>query len=159
MALGTGETPAVPGEQLGSDETLFDYPWLEFIPVVAAEESLEIPIQVNGKLRDKLTMPLDTDADTIERLALTSSHDRYHESRFNDVAHAKAQRAKTQRKTIFASSPFALLREILLCSLMHNYERSDSELDLSSVVRGFLSRIKDIYSSTIRVQQAEEMTC
>ena len=35
-------------------------------------KSLEIPVQVNGKLRERLTVPVDTDPATLERLALDS---------------------------------------------------------------------------------------
>ena len=65
-------------EKLGHDETLFTHPWPAFSAAVAAAESLEIPIQVNGKLRDKLIVPLDTDAATIEKLALASETVRRH---------------------------------------------------------------------------------
>ena len=32
----------------------------------------EVPVQVNGKLRDRLVVPSDADAETLERLALAA---------------------------------------------------------------------------------------
>ncbi len=57
---------------LGYDASLPLQPWPAFDPVVAAEEALEIPVQVNGKIRERLTVPVGTDQATLERLALDS---------------------------------------------------------------------------------------
>jgi leucyl-tRNA synthetase len=46
--------------------------WPEFDPSAAVEATREVPVQVNGKLRDKLIVPTSTDAATLERLALDS---------------------------------------------------------------------------------------
>ncbi len=59
-------------EALGQTAPLPNAPWPVFDPAVAAEEALEIPVQINGKLRDKLTVPVGTDAATLETLALQS---------------------------------------------------------------------------------------
>ena len=37
-----------------------------------AERTIELPVQVNGKLRDRLTVPADLPTAEIERLALAS---------------------------------------------------------------------------------------
>jgi len=65
-------------ELLGQESTLPTDPWPTFDPAVAAKDCLEIPVQVNGKLRDKLVVPLDTDTATIEALALDSEAVRRH---------------------------------------------------------------------------------
>ena len=46
--------------------------WPEFDPSAAVEATREVPVQVNGKLRDKLIVPTSTDAAALERLALDS---------------------------------------------------------------------------------------
>ncbi|OPZ86668.1 MAG: Leucine--tRNA ligase [bacterium ADurb.Bin429] len=58
--------------QLGFATILPCAPWPAADPAVAAEDSLEIPIQVNGKMRDKLVVPVGTDNATLESLALAS---------------------------------------------------------------------------------------
>jgi len=52
--------------------------WPTFDPAVAAEETIEIPVQVNGKVREKLFVPAATDQVTLERLALESEAVRRH---------------------------------------------------------------------------------
>ncbi len=37
-------------------------------------DTLELPVQVDGKLRDRLVVTRDTPAEEIERLALASEH-------------------------------------------------------------------------------------
>ena len=41
-------------------------------PAATAEATREVPVQVNGKLRDRLVVPADTDAAALEALALAS---------------------------------------------------------------------------------------
>ena len=47
-------------------------PWPRFDPALLAEETLEIPVQVNGKLRDVITVPADANPQQIESTALAS---------------------------------------------------------------------------------------
>ena len=47
-------------------------PWPVFDPALLIEDSIELPIQVNGKLRDRITVPRDADRQAIEALALAS---------------------------------------------------------------------------------------
>jgi leucyl-tRNA synthetase len=37
-----------------------------------AEATREVPVQINGKLRDRITVPTDTDQATLEKLVLAS---------------------------------------------------------------------------------------
>ena len=53
-------------------ETLAYQPWPEFDPARLVEDSVNIPVQVNGMLRDLLTVPTNADAKLIEALALAS---------------------------------------------------------------------------------------
>jgi leucyl-tRNA synthetase len=43
-------------ERLGHTESLARHPWPEFDAAAAAEEQIEVPVQVNGKLRAKVTV-------------------------------------------------------------------------------------------------------
>jgi len=65
-------TPIVPHiseelwERLGKDKAAADMPWPEFDPAVASEEEMTIVIQINGKLRSRMTVPVDCDAEKIK---------------------------------------------------------------------------------------------
>jgi len=65
-------------EALGNDTPLALEPWPTYDAAVAAEEMMEIPVQVNGKLRDKLTVPVDTGRTELEEQALASEVVRRH---------------------------------------------------------------------------------
>lgn len=57
-------------EALGGAHSLVDHPWPSFDEAFLVEDQLEIPVQVNGKLRGRIFMPVGaTDAD-YERAAL-----------------------------------------------------------------------------------------
>ena len=45
-------------------------PWPKFDPALLVEDTLEIPVQVNGKLRDKIVMPATATQAEIEAAAL-----------------------------------------------------------------------------------------
>jgi len=55
---------------LGHETTLTVQPWPAFDPDVAKADEVVIPVQVNGKLRSRLTVPADTPEDELQRLAL-----------------------------------------------------------------------------------------
>ncbi|MBV8866704.1 MAG: class I tRNA ligase family protein, partial [Acidobacteriaceae bacterium] len=57
-------------ESLGQTGPVFRQPWPKFDPELAKEDLLEIPVQVNGKLRAHLHVPLGTSRGELERLAL-----------------------------------------------------------------------------------------
>jgi leucyl-tRNA synthetase len=46
--------------------------WPEVDPSAIVEATREVPVQVNGKLRDRITVPADISADELERVALAS---------------------------------------------------------------------------------------
>src|SRR5262249_12957179 len=50
---------------LGHTKSLARRPWPTFDPAKLVESTLELPVQVNGKLRDKITVPADADESTI----------------------------------------------------------------------------------------------
>ena len=47
-------------------------PWPEFDPALLVESTLEIPVQVNGKLRDKIVVPADITQAQLEQAALAA---------------------------------------------------------------------------------------
>jgi len=52
---------------LGHKDTLAYEPWPTFDEALAQDAMVEVPIQVNGKLRSKLMVPADTDEETIKQ--------------------------------------------------------------------------------------------
>ncbi len=56
--------------KLGYDAGLANMPWPAYDPLVAAEEQITIVIQVNGKVRSRITVPADEDGETIKKKAL-----------------------------------------------------------------------------------------
>ena len=52
--------------------TLAYVPWPKHDPAVLVESTLELPVQVNGKLRDKIIVRADATAEEIEKIALAS---------------------------------------------------------------------------------------
>lgn len=60
-------------ERLGFSNTyLWNIRWPDADASVAAEESITLVVQVNGKLRDRLTLPADVDEETCRNAALAS---------------------------------------------------------------------------------------
>jgi leucyl-tRNA synthetase len=57
-------------EMLGNTESTFKQPWPTFDPAAAAEESVEIVVQVNGKIKDRMLVAVGTPKEELERLAL-----------------------------------------------------------------------------------------
>jgi leucyl-tRNA synthetase len=52
-------------ERLGHERSLARHDWPDFDPAKLVESMMELPLQVNGKLRDKITVPTDADEQTI----------------------------------------------------------------------------------------------
>jgi len=48
-------------EMLGQKGNLLKAPWPRYDAELAKEEEIEIPVQVNGKLRSRVTVPADAD--------------------------------------------------------------------------------------------------
>lgn len=57
---------------LGHEESIFSQRWPEFNPDFVKKDTMLIVVQVNGKLRDKLTVPVESDKEFIEKKALAS---------------------------------------------------------------------------------------
>ena len=56
-------------EILGHPETLAYEPWPTFDPALLKDDEVEIPVQVNGKVRSRIIVPADADAPAIEAAA------------------------------------------------------------------------------------------
>jgi leucyl-tRNA synthetase len=61
-------------ERRGHDYSIHTEVWPTADPALTLSDTLELPVQVNGKLRDRLVVTRDTPSDEIERLALASEH-------------------------------------------------------------------------------------
>jgi leucyl-tRNA synthetase len=57
-------------ERLGHDTTLAVAAWPAYDAAVAKAEEIVVPVQVNGKVRSRLTVPADASEQELERLAL-----------------------------------------------------------------------------------------
>ncbi|MEK7269889.1 MAG: leucine--tRNA ligase [Planctomycetota bacterium] len=57
-------------ERLGSKATLACEPWPSFDPSLVVEDTIEIPVQVNGKVRSRIVVPAKADAKSLEAAAL-----------------------------------------------------------------------------------------
>ncbi len=56
-------------QRLGHTESLAHAPWPTYAEGLARDEAVEIAVQVNGKIRDRITVPADADDATLEALA------------------------------------------------------------------------------------------
>ena len=65
-------------EQLGFEYSIHIQPWPTYDADLAAEEQVVVAVQVNGKLRDKLTVPADIAEDTVTSMALASEKVKAH---------------------------------------------------------------------------------
>jgi leucyl-tRNA synthetase len=57
-------------EMLGETGSLLKAPWPKYEPELAKEEEIEIPVQVNGKLRGRVTVPADSTEEFVIARAL-----------------------------------------------------------------------------------------
>ena len=48
------------------------HPWPAFDPALLVEDTREVPVQVNGRVRDKVRVATDADAATLEAAARAS---------------------------------------------------------------------------------------
>jgi leucyl-tRNA synthetase len=65
-------------ERLGHEDGLAAASWPSFNAEVAKAEEIVVPVQVNGKVRGRLTVPVDTSEQALERLALADPHVQAH---------------------------------------------------------------------------------
>ncbi len=58
--------------QLGNKDSIHEQPWPKYDPEIAKELEIEIPVQINGKVRDKIKIAADANKDTILTMAKSS---------------------------------------------------------------------------------------
>jgi leucyl-tRNA synthetase len=56
-------------QALGHDQTLAYEPWPTYDPALLVEETVEVPVQINGKLRGRVVVPAGTNAAALEAAA------------------------------------------------------------------------------------------
>ena len=59
-------------QRLGHHTTLAYEAWPAFDPLMTQEDTIEIPVQVNGKVRARITVPAGADAGAVEKAALAA---------------------------------------------------------------------------------------
>jgi leucyl-tRNA synthetase len=59
-------------EMLGEKGNLLRAPWPKYDPALAKEEEIEIPVQINGKLRGLIVVPVDSAKEVIHERALSN---------------------------------------------------------------------------------------
>ena len=59
-------------QQLGGTGSVYRAPWPEFDPAQISEEKVNIMIQVNGKIKDKISVAPDCDEETVKEEAMQS---------------------------------------------------------------------------------------
>jgi len=57
-------------EMAGETRNLLKAPWPQYDAALAAEDEIEIPVQVNGKLRSVVIVPAGATDDQVEQAAL-----------------------------------------------------------------------------------------
>jgi leucyl-tRNA synthetase len=65
-------------QRRGHAYSIHQQPWPVADAALTAVDTIELPVQVDGKLRDRLVVTADTPADEIERLALASERVQAH---------------------------------------------------------------------------------
>lgn len=70
---------------LGKTPSIFDNPWLEYDKEAIKEEEIIIVIQVNGKLKGKITVPVNCPEDEIKNLALKEVEDKIKDNQIKKV--------------------------------------------------------------------------
>jgi leucyl-tRNA synthetase len=55
---------------LGHKTSLAYEPWPKFDPDLVRDDEIEIPVQINGKVKARIMVPVDADAATLEKIAL-----------------------------------------------------------------------------------------
>jgi len=59
-------------ERMGKPGSTYHAAWPSFDPAVAAQEEITLVVQVNGKVRDRLTVPAGAPDDVLKERALAS---------------------------------------------------------------------------------------
>ncbi len=60
-------------EMLGEKGSLLRAPWPKYDPALAKEDEIEIPVQINGKLRSRIVVPADAPESVVREHALADA--------------------------------------------------------------------------------------
>jgi leucyl-tRNA synthetase len=60
-------------EMLGEKGSLLRTPWPQYDPALAKEDEIEIPVQINGRLRSRIVVPADAANDVVSGHALAEA--------------------------------------------------------------------------------------
>jgi leucyl-tRNA synthetase len=60
-------------EMIGEKSNLLKAPWPKYSAELAAFDEIEIPVQVNGKLRSRIVVPVDASDDQVKQSALADA--------------------------------------------------------------------------------------
>ncbi|MBK8208228.1 MAG: leucine--tRNA ligase [Planctomycetes bacterium] len=61
-------------QALGNEGSVFDRPWPKADPAAMKLDEIELPVQVNGKVRGTIRLPAEADKATMEKLALENDN-------------------------------------------------------------------------------------
>jgi leucyl-tRNA synthetase len=59
-------------QRLGHQESLAYQPWPKYEEEIAREKQIEVPVQINGKVRDRMLVPADASEEQVKATALAS---------------------------------------------------------------------------------------
>ena len=60
-------------QRLGHEESVAYEPWPSYKPELTQDPEFELAVQVNGKIKDKITVSADSDEESIKQMALSSA--------------------------------------------------------------------------------------
>ncbi|PRX41194.1 leucyl-tRNA synthetase [Planifilum fimeticola] len=63
---------------MGHEASVHEQPWPAYDPEMLVEEEVEMAVQINGRVRDKLVVPAEADRETVEQLALNQERIKNH---------------------------------------------------------------------------------
>ncbi len=63
---------------MGHETSVHEQPWPSYDPEMLVEEEVEMAVQINGRVRDKLVVPVTADRETVEQLALNQERIKNH---------------------------------------------------------------------------------
>ncbi len=65
-------------QRMGNEPSVFQQQWPEFDPELAKAEEVEVPVQVNGRVRERMTVERDADEEEVRTMALELENVRRH---------------------------------------------------------------------------------
>ena len=88
-------------EMSGETSNLLKAPWPKYDPALAAEDEIEIPVQVNGKLRGLVVVPAAASEDQIKQAALADEKVQVGDCwQASGEGHCRAEEAREYRRQV-----------------------------------------------------------